>query len=54
MLTISKEHATDKQIDRACAAQSPDMLPNTPPSPEEYLAKRKAMEASINAKFAGI
>jgi len=54
MTTINNELLTEKQIDRACAAQSSDMLPKFPPSPEELEAKRKAMEARINQQFAGL
>ena len=53
-MTINREISTEKQIDRACAAQSSDMLPKLPPSPEELDAKRRAMEARINQQFAGL
>lgn len=45
------EALLDKQIDRACAAQSDDMMPKLPPSPEEKAAKKKQIQAQINAKF---
>jgi hypothetical protein len=54
MTTINNELLTEKQIDRACAAQSSDMLPKFPPSPEELEAKKRAMEARINQQFAGL
>ena len=30
MVLLYEDYTTEKQIDRACAAQSPEMLPDTP------------------------
>lgn len=53
-MTINRELQTEKQIDRACAAQSSEMLPKFPPSPEDLAAQRAAMETRINQQFAGL
>lgn len=54
MVTLSREAQFEKQIDRACAAQSSEMMPKIPPSPEELKARKAAMEAKIKQQFAGL
>lgn len=53
LISINEEYEIEKSIDRACAAQSTDLLPKFAPTAEEKAAKKKAIEARINAKFAG-
>jgi len=48
MITMSREYNMDKAIDRACAAQSPEMLPKIPVSKE---AQKASIEAKIKAQF---
>jgi len=50
MITISDEYDLHKQIDRACAAQSAEMMPKIS-SPENSAAMKEAMKAKINARF---
>jgi hypothetical protein len=54
MVTLNREAQLEKQIDRACAAQSSEMMPRIPPSPEEIAARKRAMEAKIKQQFAGL
>jgi len=51
---MNREYELEKQIDRACAAQSSEMLPKIPPSQKELEAQRKVMEAKINQQFMGL
>jgi hypothetical protein len=53
MLTLNREANFQKQIDRACAAQSAEMMPKIPPSPQEIAARKAAVEARIKQQFAG-
>jgi hypothetical protein len=53
MILINEEYEIERSIDRACAAQSSDMLPKLAPTPEEAAAKKLAMEKRIQAKFRG-
>jgi hypothetical protein len=54
MLALNYEFDIEKQIDRACSAQSAEMLPKVPPSLEEVEAKRTAMDARIKSQFNGL
>jgi len=51
---MNRAYELEQQIDRACAAQSPDMLPKTTPSQKELEARKRVMEAKINQQFAGL
>ena len=53
MIVINEEYEIEKGIDRACSAQSTDLMPKLAPTPEEVQAKKLAMERRIQAKFKG-
>jgi len=52
MITIQSERRIETQIDRACAAQSSELLPKLAPTKDELEARKKQIEAKINARFA--
>jgi hypothetical protein len=51
MITISDEYEYNKQIDRACAAQSAELMPKPITTPESVKAEKAAMKAKIEARF---
>jgi hypothetical protein len=51
LITIANEADYETQVDRACSAQSSDMLPKRPTTPQEMQAKKAAIAAHINSQF---
>lgn len=50
-MLIAQEEQIHTQINRACSAQSPEMLPKTPPTPVDKEAKIRNINAKINSYF---
>lgn len=48
MNIIAKEHDDQRQIDRACAAQSPALLPETDEQTNAFKAAQKRIEEEKN------
>jgi len=50
-MTIYHDLETQRQIDRACAAQSSEMLPKMPTPPEVKAAQKEALRKRVEKYF---